>query len=171
MNEFYDAQFPLIMVPFYGAMVGVRLRELTQAQILASGGDEFSLIETFHDRIRNKKKPTLQEIVDYAAVQHRITKRALVKPTYEQIMAICETGLDIAAKRAELDALKDELDSMPPGPGTSRLEERIASVRIWLDLLLPSDFTASVTAYALGIDKSDIKDVTEDALDKAAMLA
>ena len=39
-----------------------------------------SLIETFQDKIRLKKKPTLKEIVAYADIQNEICKKALFKP-------------------------------------------------------------------------------------------
>lgn len=162
-----DAQFPVVVLPFYGVPVCVKLRELTQAQLYACGGAEFSLIETFQDRIRNKKPPTLQEMVDYAEVQHRIAKRALACPTYEQIMEVAGAGIDRDAKQRELD----ELEALIAKTGDMKLEERIAGVRVWLDLLLPSDFLAGVCSYAMGIDKSDIKDITEKTLYDAAVLA
>jgi hypothetical protein len=42
---------------------------------------------------------------------------------------------------------------------------------IWTDYLLPEDFTAFIASYALGIDKGDIKKVSEKMLLEAAALA
>jgi len=168
---FSDAQFPLIAVPFYGQMVMVKMRELTQAQIYACGGADISLIETFQDKIRLRKKPSMSDIVAYADVQHSIVRKALLQPSYDDIMAICKTGLDIEAAKKEAKELQALLATLPPGPKRSELAEEIECARVWIDLLLPHDFTASVASYALGVAKSDIKELTEDVLYRLAISA
>lgn len=170
-QQFSDAQFPLIAVPFNGVLVMVRVRELTQAQVYACGGSDISLIETFQDKLRLHKKPTMADIVAYADIQHAITKRALMEPSYEQIMDICAKGLDIEGARKEAKALEELLATVPAGPKRSALMEEIEGMRVWIDLLLPQDFTASVVTYALGISKSDIKTLSEDTLYKLAISA
>lgn len=170
-QQLQDLQFPLIAVPFHGTNVMVRIRELTQAQIYACGGADISLIETFQDKLRLHKKPSMAEIVQYADVQHAITRKALVEPSYEQIMAICKTGFDTEAALKETKALEELLATLPSGPKKSALIEEIESMRVWIDLLLPQDFTASIVTYALGISKSDIKEVTEETLYRLAVSA
>jgi len=118
---FSDAQFPLIAVPFYGQMVMVKMRELTQAQIYACGGADISLIETFQDKIRLRKKPSMSDIVAYADVQHSIVRKALLQPSYDDIMAICKTGLDIEAAKKEAKELQALLATLPPGPKRNRV--------------------------------------------------
>jgi len=171
LEEFKDAMFPLVAVKFNGTNQMVRLRELTQAQLYACGGSELSLIETFQDKIRMKAKPTMAEIIQYASVQNQIVKRALVKPTYQEIFDICKTGFDTEAYKKLIDEAEEALESIPMGPKYSALEEELDSYRIWVDLILPQDFMASIVCYTFGIDKSDIKDVTEQALLNAAIMA
>ena len=171
IQQFSDAQFPLVTVPFYGTNVTVRIRELTQAQVYACGGSDISLIETFQDKLRLHKKPTMGEIVKYADVQHAITRKSLVEPSYDQIIAVCKTGFDTDASIRETKALEELLATLPAGPKRSALLDEIESMRVWIDLLLPQDFIAAVVTYALGMSKSDIKEVTEETLYRIAIAA
>ena len=61
--------------------------------------------------------------------------------------------------------------TLPAGPRRTAFERETDGMRVWIDLLLPEDFMAGVVTYALGITKSDIKEVTENALYSAAVLA
>ncbi len=166
-----DIQFPIIQIPFHGIPTQVQVRELTQAQIMACGGGNMSLIETFQDKIRLKKKPTLKEIVAYADIQNEICKKALFKPSYGEIFEICKKGIDIEKKQAELLETEKLIATLPAGPRRTAFERETDGMRVWIDLLLPEDFMAGVVTYALGITKSDIKEVTENALYSAAVLA
>jgi hypothetical protein len=113
--EFEKAQFPIIEIPFHGSLVFVMVRELTQAQIFASGGSNLSLIQTFQDMIDIQKKPSLPEIVDYAETQHKIVEYALVKPTYDEIFQMMSTGVDVTRFRNEIRDLEVLLENAPPG--------------------------------------------------------
>ena len=170
-RDFDSIKTPLIQVPFHGEPVLVQVRELTQAQIMACGGGNMSLIETFQDKIRLKKKPSLKEIVAYAEIQTELCKRALLKPTYAEVFEVCAKGVDIEKNREELLEIERLIASMSAGPKRSALERETDGLRVWIDLLLPDDFLAAIVTYALGISKSDIKDVTEEALYRAAVLA
>lgn len=168
LEEFHDAQFPIVAVPFFGTIVHVQLRELTQAQIYAAGGIDLSLIETFQDKIRMKKKPSMQECVEYSSVQHNIAKKALYKPTYQEIIDTIKGDIDIEATRAEIHMLHEKLAVMPDSKEAEILDNDISRLEIRANLLLPDDFLGAVVAYALGISKSDIKEVTEESLYRAA---
>lgn len=170
-RDFDSIKNPLIQVSFHGEPVLVQVRELTQAQIMACGGGNMSLIETFQDKIRLKKKPSLKEIVAYAEIQTELCKRALLKPTYAEVFEVCAKGVDIEKNREELLEIERLIASMSAGPKRSALERETDGLRVWIDLLLPDDFLAAIVTYALGISKSDIKDVTEEALYRAAVLA
>lgn len=165
------AQFPIIMVPFHGVPVPIMVRELTQAQIVACG--EFSLIETFQDKINKKSagdKRDMIKIAEFADLHHAICKRALVKPTYDEIIEAITCRPVIDAREIG-DRLKKKLDETPMGEERAKLEREIDELMIWTDLLLPDDFTAAVVSYSLGIEKSDIRELTEEALIQAAILA
>lgn len=166
------AQYTLIIAPFHGTPVPVMVRELTQAQILACGN--FSAIETFQDKIEkkqlleNKKDPDLIRIIDYAERHHEICKRAI--RDYDKIIeAISGDAITEAEKKIEL--LRERLKETKSGPERTALEKDLDVLRVWTDLILPDDFTAVIVSYALGIDKSDIKELTRQALLSAAILA
>lgn len=170
LDDLADAKYPILTIPFYGAMVPVKLRELTQVQVRACG--DFSLIKTFEDKVRTMSRaPTMQEINAYAARYHRIAEVSLVAPTYDEILALFESDKVVSEAQAKLDELQTALQDTPKGPKRASLEEEIESLRVWCELLLPMDFLSSIMSYALGLDKSDIQEVTSEALLEAAMLA
>jgi hypothetical protein len=167
-----EAQYTLIIAPFHGAPVPVMARELTQAQQLACG--YFSAIETFQDKIEKKqllespKNIDLLKIIEYAEKQHEVCKRSL--RDYDLIIeAITDSTIEDSYKR--IDAALDKLKSTKKGPEREALERELDILRIWTDLILPDDFTATIVSYALSIDKSDIKELGREALLSAAILA
>jgi hypothetical protein len=170
LDRIEAAAIPVIALPWHGSMVCVKIRELNQTQILACG--DFSLIETFKDKVRQKKNKLKRgDVMAYAEAQHAIARAALMSPTYDEIMDRIGKGKDIDAKKAELAELQASLQSCPQGPQRSALEEEIDSYRIWIDLIFPTDFLSALVAYCLGINKSDIKNVSEKMLLDAAILA
>ena len=171
LQDFHDAQFPIVTIPFFGTMVQVELKELTQAQIYAAGGIDLSLIETFQDKIRQNKKPTIEDIVQYSEIMHAIARMSLHKPTYDQIFETLCDDLDVKKMEADLHKLHEELALLPDGPEADALDKEVTRMNIRLNLLLPDDFLGGVTSYALGIGKSDIKLVSEEMLYNAALTA
>ena len=172
LQEIKDIQYPLIVVPFNGRMISVTLREITQAQAYSCGGTDMSLIETFQDKIRMKKKPSLREIYDYSLMMHKIAKISLVSPTYDEIFDICGSGKEkIDAIHAEIEEVVKLIASLPNGPKKTELENDLVVKRISMNLVLPDDFLSYITSYALGVDKSDIKLVTDEYLYNASISA
>lgn len=170
LQDIEYAAFPILIAPFHGSPVSVKLRELTQAQILACGN--FSLIETLEDKVMRKhKKINIKDMIGYAERNHSIVKAALICPTYEQIFKIigCIPGRN--KKKKQLLELEQKITQMKPGPKRTELQNKIDALRIWYDLILPDDFISFVVGYSLGINKSDIKKVSEEMLLNAALLA
>lgn len=171
LDTIESAQYPLIIVPFYGSPVAVRVRELTEVQIKACG--KFSLIETFKDKVRQKQmqdEDNMQAMLEYCEKHHEICKSALVKPTFEEIIEKI-TDQSVIEKREKLKSLEEKLKEVPIGKDRTALEKEIDMLMAWTDFLLPSDFTAAIVSYVLHIDRSGIKDLTEELLLEAAVLA
>jgi hypothetical protein len=165
-----DAQYPIIAVPFAGITVPVKLRELTQIQIQACG--DMSLIQTFADKVRQKSsRVRMVDLLQYADRYHKIAELSLVAPTYDQIMRMFDRDRKVADARAQVAELREKLKETPNTAERRALEEEIDGLAIWCDLLLPEDFLGAIMSYALGVDKSDIKEVSEKMLLEAAMLA
>jgi len=171
LEKIEELKFPLVQVYFYGEPVFVKLRQLTQAQIMACGGNDFSLIETLEDKHNNNKKPTIAQIVKYAEMQNMVAKKAMVCPTYEEVFEICAKGTDLKKIKEELNEIEMMIVKLSPCPKRSALEEKYDSAKVWYDLLLPEDFLAMIVSYSLGIDGSDIKEITRQSLLNAAALA
>jgi hypothetical protein len=163
-------EYPILFIPFHGTPVPVQVRELTQAQLMSCGN--FSLIETLEDKIRmDSKKCKISDIVAYAERNHNIVKQALINPTYDQLFKIVGTNNKVKEAKKELAELKKKIGSTKSGPQRSKLEEEIDNMRIWCDLILPNDFMSYVVSHALGINKSDIKTISQNMLLDAAVLA
>jgi len=159
------------MAPFFGTPVPVMLRELTQAQIMACGS--FSLIETFKDKIERQQKSDnldLDTVIEYSEKHNEICKRALLKPTYDEIIEMI-TDTKIEEARNKLKELKERIKETPRGEERTKIEHEIDSLRVWTDLILPDDFTSFIVSYTLNIEKSDIKELTREVLLNAAILA
>lgn len=171
LEQIRDAKNQIILAPFHGVMVPVMVQELTEAQILACGN--FSLIETFQDKINAKKMTTgknLLKVIEYTQTQHELCRRSLISPSYDQIIkAVSNSSVDDAKKR--INEQKEKLKSTPAGKERDELLLELDKLSIWADFILPSDFTGVIVAYALGIEKSDIKSVTREMLLEAALLA
>lgn len=166
------AQYPIIIAPFFGYDTPIKLRELTQAQIMSCG--DFSLIETFQDKVNQeklKKNPTMKQVYGYAEMMHKIAKESLIAPTYLEIFEIIGKDPKIDDKKKELKELEDLLSKAPRGPKRNELEEEIYSYEAFINLLLPNDFLNFIMCYSLGIEKSDIKKLSEDSLLQAAIMA
>lgn len=145
-----------------------KVRELTHAQLRACG--EFSLIPDFHRKL-DARRVKMRDLVAYADVQHKIVRAALVQPTYEELTEKIGAAGDGEKKKAELSEMKKKLEHTPRGRERIILEEEIDSMRIWIDLILPDDFIGYVVAYTTGYNKSEIKNLTEEMLLDAAILA
>jgi hypothetical protein len=171
LNKIEKAQFPIIVVPFHGDPVEVMVRKLTQAQTLACGS--ISLIETFHDKVMKKsmaEKVRLGDICSYAERNTEILKKALVKPTYDQVLNMVADGKTIEIKK-QLEETREKLNDLKPGPKKSALLAEIDALKIWCEFILPEDFMAAIVSFTLGIDESDIKELSESMLLEAARLA
>ncbi len=169
ISAFKDIQFPLTMIPFNGVMVSVVLRELNQIQLESCG--VFSLIEIEGDRLNAKKKPTLADMVRYSKTMSAIARASLVKPTYDEIMTIFDDDDTLKGFDEKLKSLRELLHKTPGGKERKHLEEQISFTEIWCNQILPVDFLSAITTYATGIDKSNIKLVTEQILLDCAILS
>lgn len=168
LDKIEVAKYPILYVPFHGVYVWVKIKELTLNQINNCG--DISLIETFQDKIRAKHLK-IRDLIRYSETQHKILKESLVSPTYEQILDRIGNDKSVENKKNILSELKDKLKSVKPGIKRSALEEEIDSLKIWINLIFPDDFIGTIVAYALGVDKSSIKEVSEKTLIDAAIIA
>jgi hypothetical protein len=163
------AQYPLVAVKYNGIPALVKCRILTSAQTQSCG--EFSVIQTEQDRINQLKKFNVKEIIEYADIMHNIVKESLVQPTYKQIMDMAQANELCIEMKKKLTELRLKCHGFPFNEQRKQLEDEIDKKRIWVDLILPEDFLSYIFCYALDLNRSDIKKVTEEMLLNAAVLA
>jgi hypothetical protein len=161
-----DAEYPLVASLWKGTSVLVRVRELSEVQLLACGN--FSLINLGEI---SSGPFSWHEWAEYAEQNYKILRACLVSPTYDEIFAIAGQGTMIKDSEARFREVDDLIESMPRGPARQALEKERDALRCTFDLILPDDFVAPIVAYVTGIGKTDIKKVTRDMLLSAAILA
>lgn len=169
LDPIYEAAFPLVILPFNGQPVSVRLRELSGAQVFSVG--DVSLIETLQDKIRAKQNATIEEINKNIETQNNLCKLALVKPTYQEIMVIMDTHINTRDVEKELAEIKKLFMEASEGPEKAELKNRYNIYEIQFKFLLPADFMAAIINYSLKVIDTDIKKVTEETLLAAAQMA
>lgn len=170
LSDFIQSKIePCVMTLFNGEPVPVILKELNQAEILSCG--DFSLIETARDIFNKRRKIPIDRMLAYAEIQDQIVRKAMVSPTYDQVVGMLKSKILIDNAESEIKEIKTEIESIPIGPKKDALKAKVAEIELSLLQILPVDFTSFVFSYALGIDKSDIKLITEDMLYDAAILA
>lgn len=157
------------MAPWNGVMCPVIVRELNFAQIRDCG--DFSLIQTTSDILANKRKMSISEMLAYSELQYKIVESALVSPTLDEIMSLNEYDLLAVEAKKEIVALQEIIDSLPDGPKADKLQNDLDTMRLDYEFILPADFVGWIMSYALKIDDSDIKLVSEDMLFEAAIRA
>ena len=164
------AKYPVIMAPLFGRQIPVQLRKLTAAQIRSCGN--ISLLRSWEDKAREQAGAfSRKEIIAFSERHKEIAKKAMVCPTYDELFA----ALTTKEKKDEIETQIKELEVLiaqcERGPKKQSFEEELDSLRIWYDLILPSDFISFIVGYSLGINESDITLVSDDMLIEAAYLA
>ncbi len=171
LSSLYSNQVdPLIFIPYNEYPILLKLRKLNHLQIEACG--KFSLIETFDDQIRNARgKMSIAKMVEYSELQHKILKAAMVHPTYEEFMAQSEEdSLRVEAEK-EIDELEELICSMDESPKKKRLRTELNTLIMQTRFYLPADFISHILSYALSMNDTDIKLVTDEILLNAAIKA
>lgn len=162
----------LISVPWKGSPCMVMVRDLSDIQIQTIGN--VSLIETEEykwSRSSANVKTTWGERLSYADKMLAICKAHLISPSYDEIFAAIGKNAFNAEVKKQIEHINGQLNTMPIGPARSELENIRDSLRCAWDFILPEDFMAGIVENALGIQRTDIKKVTEEMLYTAAILA
>ena len=166
------AEFHIVCVHWKGTPCFVKVRELSDIQIQSIGN--FSLIERdgykWSKAAKDVKVPW-GELLSYANQNVKICKAALVSPSYDEIFNIVGKHEFNDKVREDVKNINEILKTMQDGPARQELEAVRDSLIMAWEVILPNDFMAEVVGYALKLDRSDIKKVTEEMLYNAAILA
>jgi hypothetical protein len=157
-----------VSVPFNGVPVFVQVRCLNYTQLRACG--DISLITL--DGEKTEKEISLERIIEIKNYQEKLCEESLVVPRFDEIIETI-TGMDfkIREKKQELEEMKKRLEDTPKKSRRKKIEKTIENLELEIGFLLPDDFMAAITSWAMGIDRTDIKKITRDMLLEAAILA
>lgn len=164
IKQFEDIEHHIIAVPFHGKLVLVKGRELSPLQIRAIG--KFSLVKTG----TKSTSSDWRQIASVFELQHKIVQAWLVSPSYDEIMKIAGLGEYAKETEKKIKEVALEIMNLHAGPQKKELEQELASLRMLSDLVLPNDFTSTITDYALKRNETDINLVTDEILLEAATL-
>lgn len=156
VNQFKKASWKLISVRFNGLPVFVKVRIPSDLELRAIGN--FSLIGS------SKVPNDWRRIVETASIQNEIVKATLVTPTYKNIFDIVGIPDFIEEKRKHFEDIEKEILTAPKGPMKKELEIKAALLRMQFEMILPNDFCADISEYALGRNRTNIDKITEDIL-------
>jgi hypothetical protein len=169
INHFEAIKYPIILVPFYGKLVPVMIKEMDHIDSLRIG--DFSVIQDFHSKISSGTKMNIVKMSEYVAIQQRIVEFALVKPSYREFLEMTGKVENHDQVKKEIREIEDIVRKMKPGPARSNLESDIAALHMSIEMIMPNDFMAAIVAYTTGISKTDIGKVSEEILRDAAVMA
>jgi hypothetical protein len=168
-----DALYPIVALSFNGTKEFFKIRDISNntAAILSCG--DFSLLEFREDKIarQHKKEFTFAEMNAYAERQHNIARACMVEPSYQKVLDIAQSGIDLKAINEELKEIKKMVKDMPKGIERNQLFEKYNKTELLYKLVLPADFLTELLAFTLKIGETDIKAVSEKMLVSAAILA
>lgn len=175
-ERLYDISYPILMAPWFAGfpmdpkkLTPIRVRRLGDSAVLTVG--DFGLIKSFAGHLGGEVPPTLEEMNAYAERQDEICKLTMVNPTYDEMLKIAGAHVDSAGIQKQLDELRALFKQLPKGPEKKKLKDEYDALELTSKFLLPPDFMAFVTHYALSVDKNDIDDMTEEMLLNCAVLA
>ena len=170
-----DGAFQVIIAPFNTMEVPVKVRCPNELQLRACGA--FSIIDTRSDEQKDSEDKKISDAIlaDTIDKQEKILEVTLVSPTYADIINNVygqdtwyqDTKEALAVIETRLYNKDEQID-----PGERQiLVARLRTLKMQCGFMLPADFTAFIVSWALGIDRSDIKKVTNSILLEAAILA
>jgi hypothetical protein len=167
--EIRGAMFHNICVPFNRTPVWCYVTCLNMIQI-KSCGNLTCLYELFNQN--QEKEPDLIKIIEYKNAQEALVKLTMIKPTYDEICGmVTESNFLISEKTAELEEINKIINTLKPGKEKKELQKQADQIEYYLGFLLPDDAMAFITAWALGIEITDIKKLDRRILLDAAIMA
>ena len=163
------AKYPIIMAPFFGAMVPFKLKRLSLIEKAACGN--FSTVETVEDKANMgmARKISVREMEEYSEFHHNILRHSMVEPTYDELIKLCSDDFESKKAQEELNAALKKLDSLPTQKEKNELQEEIHKLKIWINYILPDDFIAAVLNFALGRENLHVEFTRKMFLDAAVL--
>lgn len=168
LDSMEESAFPVLVLPFNGVLIPVKVRCLNDTQIRSLG--EFSLIDISKGGDENAIA-NISSIIKIKNFQEKLVRETLISPTMAEIEEkIYGKDEGIKSKLKRLESLVEKIKQLSIDEQKEAVEE-LESLELFTGYLLPTDFMNSVCSWALGTDRSDIKKVSREMLFEAAVLA
>lgn len=162
-----NAAFLWVPAPFHASILWSKLRCLNAAQLLSLS--DMTSIDVREEKDKNKKL-TKDDMIDIWNKQEAIVKASLIAPTFEEIINIIYP--DLEERKKEVERSKEDLYKIKKKDKKYReTEQRILAQELFLAFPLPTNFMAFISAWAQGVDITDIKRLSRKMLLEAAILA
>jgi hypothetical protein len=146
--------------------VWIQLRTSNATQLDACG--TVSLISG----LKNTKDATPDEMIDMRNKMEAICKITMVNPTFDEfVKMITDTDIVHSKMRLELERIKAIDCTGMSATEKSTIDSEIQKIELHLAFLLPENTFDFIVRWALGVNTTDIKKVTEEKLLEAAILA
>lgn len=178
LQEMRGESYTHIVVPWEGKPVMVMVRTLNEVRLRACGA--FGIFDFFRKRQDDGKEDTtlsdtdLGEVLD---IQERVMKASLYSPTYEEILdSVYGEDQQLKNLKEEADKLEQRILKASQGSPEDRLglrdaQKRLKNLKMATGFLVPADFAAAITSWAIGKDRTDINLVTKSMLVQAGFLS
>jgi len=173
IDSMEESAFPVLVLPFNGTLIPVKVRCLNDTQIRALG--DFSLIDITKgqpiEKIKVDPLYAIQSIIKIKNFQEKLVRETLITPTLSDIEEkVYGKDEGIKDKLKRIESLTEKIKMLPIDEQKEAIEE-LEGLELFTGYLLPTDFMNAVCSWALGTERSDIKKVSRAMLFEAAVLA
>jgi len=121
---------------------------------------------------KTEKEPDILDVINRKNAQEELVKLTLVRPSFDEIIGmVTETNFLISEKQKELNEINQKIKKVKPAKKKKELQIQADKIEYYLGFLLPDDTMSFLTAWALGVEITDIKKMSRDILLDAAIMA
>jgi hypothetical protein len=147
----------------------VRVRPLRQVEIEDCGN--FSLIETFYDKVK-RKETSAEDMLQFAKIQNKIMRYAMISPSYDEALEAASLYEDAEGMKAEIKKAREAALAENNADERKKKERTLLNKELAFYQIFPADFAGTIFSYGVElVDKNDIKKVDEEILKNLAIMA
>lgn len=157
-----------ICVPFNATPVWCMLKCLSFLELKSCG--DISCLYTQ----KEKNEPSILDLIKFKNAQEAICKLAFVRPSFDTIISeILKVDFRISEKRKVLEKIENDIKNNKALSNSEKkeLQKKADQIEFQIGFLLPDDTMSFVTAWALGVEITDIKKLSRNIILNAALMA
>jgi uncharacterized coiled-coil protein SlyX len=160
LSEIMGALYKWLFIPFRGTPVLVEVRYSRSTQL-----PDVDKLHAVVNQQKRSKKLSRKDMVDILNIQEECCKATLNRPTFEELeKAITGKDQALETNRRRLEAIDEKLKLVKDAAARMELQREKDRVELFCGYILPDDTMLALTNIALGMDVSDIRDLTREKL-------